>query len=130
MLELNCLERTALKVLKQGHVPNHIAFIMDGNRRHAKNSKKEALSGHEAGAKTLKRCLLYCLHLGVKHASFYAFSLENFNRKAEEVEFLMDLARKQFDDLQEIDSSDNIGEIVQRNNIKVKVIGDLDGRLK
>jgi ditrans,polycis-polyprenyl diphosphate synthase len=85
MIELSCLEKLAIKVLRKGHVPEHIAFIMDGNRRYAKNEKKKALSGHEEGTRTLKKCLLYCLELGVQYASFYAFSLENFNRKEEEV---------------------------------------------
>lgn len=65
----------AVKVLKQGKVPEHISFIMDGNRRFAKNQHHKALSGHEEGTKTLKKCLLYCLYLGVKYASFYAFSI-------------------------------------------------------
>lgn len=46
MLELSCLEKSAIKVLRQGKVPRHIAFIMDGNRRFAKKEKKESLSGH------------------------------------------------------------------------------------
>ncbi len=46
MLELTCLERMALKVLKQGKIPRHIAFIMDGNRRFGKSEKKNSLSGH------------------------------------------------------------------------------------
>ncbi len=83
MIELNCLEKLAIKVLKEGHIPEHVAFIMDGNRRFGKTEKKGALSGHEEGTQTLKKCLLYCLELGVKYASFYAFSIENFNRKSE-----------------------------------------------
>jgi ditrans,polycis-polyprenyl diphosphate synthase len=46
MLELNTMEKMGLSVMKQGHVPNHIAFIMDGNRRFAKNKQHKALSGH------------------------------------------------------------------------------------
>lgn len=75
MLELSCLEKSIIKVLRQGKVPRHIAFIMDGNRRFAKKEKKESLSGHIEGTKTLKKCLLYCLELGVQFASFYAFSI-------------------------------------------------------
>jgi undecaprenyl diphosphate synthase len=58
---------------------------MDGNRRFAKDKHSKALSGHEEGALTLKRCLLYCLHLGVQYASFYAFSIENYKRSKDEV---------------------------------------------
>lgn len=65
----------AIKILRQGKVPKHVAFIMDGNRRFAKSEKRNDLSGHVEGTKTLKKCLLYCLELGVQYASFYAFSL-------------------------------------------------------
>jgi ditrans,polycis-polyprenyl diphosphate synthase len=51
----------AVKVLKQGKVPKHISFIMDGNRRFAKNQHHKAFSGHEEGTKTLKKSLLYWL---------------------------------------------------------------------
>lgn len=71
--------------MKKGHVPRHIAFIMDGNRRFAKQKHSQALSGHQEGALALKKCLLYCLELGVKVASFYAFSIENYKRAPEEV---------------------------------------------
>lgn len=47
MLELTAFEKLALNVMKQGHVPEHIAFIMDGNRRFAQNKHSKALSGHE-----------------------------------------------------------------------------------
>lgn len=75
MLELNWWEKFAIGVMKQGKVPQHIAFIMDGNRRFGKAKSSKAMSGHQEGAYTLKKCLLYCLELGVKAASFYAFSL-------------------------------------------------------
>lgn len=66
--------------MRNGHVPRHIAFIMDGNRRFAKQKQSQVMSGHKEGAMTLKKCLLYCLELGVKVASFYAFSIENYKR--------------------------------------------------
>jgi ditrans,polycis-polyprenyl diphosphate synthase len=69
------MEKLAIRVLRQGKIPRHVAFIMDGNRRFAKNEKKGSLSGHVEGTKTLKKCLLYCLELGVKSTSFYAFSI-------------------------------------------------------
>lgn len=61
MLELKCWERTILKVLRYGHIPKHIGFIMDGNRRFAKEKGESTLYGHEAGTRTLKKCLLYSL---------------------------------------------------------------------
>jgi undecaprenyl diphosphate synthase len=48
---------------------------MDGNRRHAKKNNMQLFKGHEDGAESLKKCLLYCLELDVKIASFYCFSI-------------------------------------------------------
>jgi ditrans,polycis-polyprenyl diphosphate synthase len=61
MLELSRWEKLAIGVMRQGHVPQHIAFIMDGNRRFGKNKLDKAMSGHQEGAYILKKCLLYCL---------------------------------------------------------------------
>ena len=96
------MERLALAVMREGRVPEHVAFIMDGNRRFGADKNNKALSGHEEGALTLKKCLLYCLELGIKCTSFYAFSIENYKRAQSEVEFLMNLARHEFRKLSEI----------------------------
>lgn len=80
MYKLTWMERMGCSVLKQGKIPNHIAFIMDGNRRYAKQLKKEPTRGHFYGVESLKKCLLMCCEIEVKIASFYCFSIENFNR--------------------------------------------------
>jgi undecaprenyl diphosphate synthase len=79
---------------------------------------------------TLKKCLLYCLELGVQYTSFYAFSLENYKRSEKEVEFLMNLARQEFTKLSDIYAQDNIVDIIEKNNVKVIMAGDLEGQLK
>lgn len=72
-------------------IPEHIAIIMDGNRRWAKNNGKISTLGHREGVRTLKKIVRYCNDIGVKHLTVYAFSTENWKRKKDEVEFLMSL---------------------------------------
>ncbi len=79
-----------------GPIPNHVAFIMDGNRRFAKLNQIEPHEGHSFGFQQLLDVLDWCLLLGIKAVTIYAFSIENFKRPAKEVEGLMDLAEAKF----------------------------------
>lgn len=72
-------------------IPNHVGIIMDGNGRWAQARGKVRSAGHRAGADTLKNICIYMADCGVKYASIYAFSTENFKRDKKEVDFLMDL---------------------------------------
>ncbi|XVF54617.1 hypothetical protein PTKIN_Ptkin05aG0196100 [Pterospermum kingtungense] len=92
--------RCLFRVLRVGPIPNHIAFIMDGNRRYAKKKKQlqqqldgsaAADTGHDAGFLALVLVLMYCYELGVKYVTAYAFSIDNFKRKPEEVQGLMEM---------------------------------------
>lgn len=69
----------------------HIAFIMDGNGRWAKNRGMPRSYGHKAGAKAFKEAVRYCSTIGLKHMTVYAFSTENWTRPAEEVQAIMQL---------------------------------------
>ena len=69
----------------------HIAIIMDGNRRWAKEKNLPSAMGHKKGVDALKATLRACDDLGIKYLTVYAFSTENWNRKKEEVDFLMEL---------------------------------------
>ncbi|MBX9254053.1 isoprenyl transferase [Desmonostoc muscorum CCALA 125] len=75
--------------LNPQHLPHHIAVIMDGNGRWAKNRGLPRIAGHRQGAKTLKELLRCCKHWGIKALTAYAFSTENWQRPVEEVNFLM-----------------------------------------
>lgn len=75
-------------------LPQHIAFIMDGNGRWAKQRGLERSEGHKAGAKTFKRIGEYCADVGIKYLTFYAFSTENWNRPKKEVLALMNLFKE------------------------------------
>jgi len=74
-------------------VPNHIAVVMDGNGRWAKERGLPRTAGHEAGEASLMDCIYGSLELGVKWLSAYAFSTENWRRSPEEVRFLMNFNR-------------------------------------
>ena len=76
------VEKTGLK---------HIAIIMDGNRRWAKNKGLPSAVGHKKGVDALKKTVYACNDFGIKYLTVYAFSTENWNRKPEEVDFLMNL---------------------------------------
>lgn len=69
----------------------HIAIIMDGNRRWAKNKGLPSAIGHKKGVDALKKTVYACDDYGIKYLTVYAFSTENWNRKPEEVDFLMNL---------------------------------------
>lgn len=87
---------------------NHIAFIMDGNRRWAKQHNLPIAAGHRKGAETLTDIAKAAKELGVRYMTVYAFSTENWGRKKEEVDTLMDLLRhyldKGFKELKENDA--------------------------
>jgi len=78
------------------NIPNHVAIIMDGNGRWAKERGLARSMGHLEGSKTLEKVGMYILSKGVKVLSVFAFSTENFKRSAEEVNYLMDLFVKMF----------------------------------
>lgn len=100
------------------NVPNHIAIILDGNRRWAKKRCLPTLQGHTEGAKNLEKIAIHCDKLGVKYLTVYAFSTENWNRTKEEVSYLMKLFSKY------IKSFDRK---FKKSNAKIKLVGDING---
>jgi undecaprenyl diphosphate synthase len=70
-------------------MPRHIAIIMDGNGRWALNRGLERFEGHRQGGKTVERIVQYCVELGIECLTLYSFSLQNWKRPKEEVDFLM-----------------------------------------
>ena len=102
--------------MEQELLPKHIAIIMDGNRRWAKERDLDPKLGHKEGAENLKRIARYANKIGIKYLTVYAFSTENWKRTKEEVGALMLLLQKYVKDL--LASSD-------LENIKINVIGDI-----
>lgn len=109
-------ERWLWHQVKNKSMPEHIAIILDGNRRWATKNGLKPWVGHFYGAKKVEEVLKWCLNLGVKTITLYAFSTENFQRSREEVERLMELLREK---LKELLAS----EEVRKHKVKVKVIG-------
>ena len=75
--------------IKPELIPQHVAIVMDGNGRWAKNRGLPRTAGHEAGEKSLFDVLEGAIEIGVKEISAFAFSTENWRRSPEEVKFLM-----------------------------------------
>ena len=98
------------------NMPQHIAIIMDGNRRWAKAKGKPASFGHKEGAKTLEKIVRYANKIGLKYITVYAFSTENWKRAEDEVSALMLLLQNYLDDYSKRADSENI---------KVKILGDI-----
>ena len=94
----------------------HIAIIMDGNRRWAKNKGLPSAIGHKKGVDALKKTVYACDDFGIKYLTVYAFSTENWNRKPEEVDFLMNLLGKTIqNELKELND----------NGVVISFLGDL-----
>ncbi|KAI9627024.1 hypothetical protein KEM48_010068 [Puccinia striiformis f. sp. tritici PST-130] len=87
------LRTILIKTLQVGPLPNHVGFIMDGNRRFSRSAGLPVHDGHRAGFEALKRVLELLLRLEVPNVTVYAFAIGNFKRSTEEVNQLMDLAR-------------------------------------
>ena len=93
----------------------HVAIIMDGNRRWAKKRLLPSAAGHKKGVEALRATLKACVKFGIKYLTVYAFSTENWKRDKEEVEFLMSLLAKTI--------QKEVPEFIE-NDIKLTFIGD------
>lgn len=101
--------------LDKNNIPQHIAIIMDGNGRWATERGKPRSYGHQAGVETVRRITSECTRLGVKYLTLYTFSTENWNRPETEIAALMGLVLSSLED-----------EIFIKNNVRFKVIGDIE----
>lgn len=102
--------------IDMSRLPEHIAIIMDGNGRWAKNQGKFRVFGHESGVLSVKDIVEGCVDIGIKHLTVYAFSTENWNRPIEEVNALMELL---------ISTINQEAETLNKNNVRLNAIGDL-----
>lgn len=115
----NTYEHKLEKEVIGGPIPKHLGIIMDGNRRYAKEKLDSDIDeGHRLGEKKIEEVMDWCLEIGVKYVTLFAFSSENFKRDQEEVDFLMELAEHSFYEM-----ADN--EKIQRNRVAIRALGDL-----
>ncbi len=98
------------------NIPKHVALIMDGNRRWAKEKKLSSFMGHKRGEEKIEPIVDTAIELGIKYLTFWAFSTENWHRTKREVSFLLNLYRHVLD--KKIDS-------FHRKNVKINCIGNI-----
>jgi len=112
-------EKWLFDQIKSQPKPEHIAIILDGNRRWAQDHSMDPNVGHYYGADKTEKVLRWCLDLGVKTITFYAFSTENFSRSPEEVEELMSLFEGKLQEILE-------DEDIRKYKVRVKAIGRIN----
>ena len=104
--------------IQKGKLPNHVAIIMDGNGRWAKQKGKLRVFGHKNGVKSVQVIVEAATELGIKNLTLYTFSTENWNRPKKEVEVLMGIL---------VSSLKKELKTLTKNNIKLQTLGKLDG---
>ncbi|KXK42575.1 MAG: undecaprenyl pyrophosphate synthase [Bacteroidetes bacterium OLB11] len=106
-----------LELLDKNKLPKHIAIIMDGNGRWAKERGKDRLYGHQHGVLSVRDVVEGCAEIGIQYLTLYAFSTENWNRPENEVNALMELL---------VSTIRKEAETLQKNGVRLNVIGDID----
>ena len=116
------LQRFAGNIIRYGCTSRlrHIAIVMDGNRRFAREHNFERARGHTLGAERLFDVCRWCYDLGINELSVYAFSLENLKRSQDEIDTLMNIARMKLNEIEK--SLDKIHE----QQICIRIVGNLD----
>jgi tritrans,polycis-undecaprenyl-diphosphate synthase [geranylgeranyl-diphosphate specific] len=112
-------ERKLMKEVKKWGMPNHVAIIMDGNRRFARKRGLPPKVGHVFGSKKAEEVLNWCWELGIKNVTVYAFSTENFKRNEDEKTNIFNIVEKE---LRRLASDSRI----HKNRVKVKIVGKID----
>lgn len=117
---INQVRELLIGALRQGPIPKHVAFVMDGNRRFARSHRIETVEGHNLGFEALARILEVCYKSGVTHVTIYAFSIENFKRSKYEVDALMEMAKIKLTQLSQH------GDLLDRYGASIRILGQRD----
>lgn len=104
------------QTIMQSNLPEHIAIIMDGNGRWAKERGESRIVGHHEGVVSVRDIVEGCGEIGIKYLTLYAFSTENWNRPKEEVDALMELL---------VSTIRREADHLKRNNVRLKLIGNI-----
>lgn len=108
---------STLDKIDKNVLPKHIAIIMDGNRRWAKERGEDAFVGHQHGVSTVRNITEAATELGVNYLTLYTFSTENWNRPQNEIDFLMELL---------VDTIEKETPDLNKNGIKILTIGNIN----
>ncbi len=114
-MELTPREEEILKEIDRDRIPVHVAMIMDGNGRWARERGLPRSAGHRQGVETVREVVRFSNYLGIKVLTLFAFSTENWRRPLQEIDFLMSLPEQYL--------QSELPELV-RNNVRVKLLGD------
>jgi len=98
-------------------IPCHIAIIMDGNGRWAERQGKPRFYGHSKGGSIVEKIALYCVELGIEYLTLYSFSMQNWKRPKDEIDFLMGLYSMYLE---------GIRETLMKNNVRLAHLGSLE----
>ena len=98
-------------------LPRHIAIVMDGNGRWAKNKGRPRIAGHKRGVESVRNIVDVCGQRGIEYLTLFAFSSENWRRPRSEVDFLMELL---------VSTLENEVKKLHENGVQLRIIGDLD----
>jgi tritrans,polycis-undecaprenyl-diphosphate synthase [geranylgeranyl-diphosphate specific] len=112
-------EKSLKQRILDGRRVEHVAIIQDGNRRYALQKGFSRAMGHSLGARTSEMVADWCLELGIRHLTLYAFSTENFERDENEKKYLFDLIKNKFAEL-------NCSEKIHANKVRVRAIGRIE----
>lgn len=116
MTDVSTPESSTQSVPEPRAIPRHIAIIMDGNGRWARQRMLPRVAGHKRGVESVRSTVRRCAELGIEYLTLFAFSSENWRRPADEVKFLMQLF---------VTALEHEVEKLHRNGVRFKVIGDL-----
>ncbi|KAF8542250.1 putative undecaprenyl diphosphate synthase-domain-containing protein [Trichophaea hybrida] len=114
------LQELFINSVRQGPIPQHVALVMDGNRRFAQKNHIETAEGHNMGSEALAKILEVCFKSGVKVVTVYAFSIENFKRPLHEVNALMEIVKIKLVQLCER------GDLLEHYQVSLRVLGQRD----
>jgi len=114
------LQELPIKALQKGPLPEHMAFVADGNQRWAKQRNITIAAGHLRGEEVIEEVTEVCYKCGIKVLTFYIFSIENFKRPKEQVDWAMEVAKRLLKTLS------RRGGLLDRYGVRMRVLGRLD----
>jgi undecaprenyl diphosphate synthase len=118
IIEEGSEEESLIQRVEKDKIPAHVAVIMDGNGRWAKNRKLKRIDGHKRGAESARKITENALRMGIKYLTLFAFSSENWGRPVTEINALMNMLYKNLMEQE---------DLLVKNKIRLHIMGDIEG---